>query len=174
MNVEVARVPVPTARTADAFERLFLREYERVVAIARRVLQDPGEAEDTAQEVFLSFHRRHAADAPYAAAWLYEASAHAALNRLRGNRRRARREQVTAPREDEAVADPQRSIEQAEDTARMRAALARLPEKSAKVLVLRHSGLSYAEVASALGVGVGQVGTLLRRAESALRREVET
>ena len=44
--------------------------------------------------------------------------------------------------------------------------------KPAAVLVLRASGLSYAEVAQALGVGIGQVGTLLRRAEAALRKEV--
>jgi DNA-directed RNA polymerase specialized sigma24 family protein len=40
------------------------------------------------------------------------------------------------------------------------------------VLVLRSSGLSYAEVAQAIGVGTGQIGTLLRRAEAALRKEV--
>jgi RNA polymerase sigma-70 factor (ECF subfamily) len=41
------------------------------------------------------------------------------------------------------------------------------------VLVLRYSGLSYAEVGQALGVGTGQVGTLLRRAEAALKKEFE-
>jgi RNA polymerase sigma-70 factor (ECF subfamily) len=41
------------------------------------------------------------------------------------------------------------------------------------VLVLRHSGLSYAEVAEAMDVSAGQVGTMLRRAEAALRKEVE-
>jgi len=40
------------------------------------------------------------------------------------------------------------------------------------VLVLRSSGLSYAEVAEAIGVNTGQIGTLLRRAENALRKEV--
>jgi RNA polymerase sigma-70 factor (ECF subfamily) len=44
--------------------------------------------------------------------------------------------------------------------------------KAAAVLVLRAGGLSYAEVAQSLGVGIGQVGTLLRRAEVALRKEV--
>jgi DNA-directed RNA polymerase specialized sigma24 family protein len=43
----------------------------------------------------------------------------------------------------------------------------------AMVLVLRHGGLSYAEVASAMDVKQGDVGTMLRRAESALRKEVE-
>ena len=52
----------------------------------------------------------------------------------------------------------------------VRAALSRLPRHSATVLVLRHSGLSYAEVADATGVKVGQVGTMLRRAEAALRK----
>ena len=52
-------------------------------------------------------------------------------------------------------------------------ALSRLPRHSATVLVLRHSGLSYTEVADAMGVKVGQVGTMLRRAEAALRKELD-
>jgi RNA polymerase sigma factor (sigma-70 family) len=59
-----------------------------------------------------------------------------------------------------------------EDRRRLREALARMAPKPAAVLVLRASGLSYAEVAQALGVGIGQIGTLLRRAEATLRKEV--
>jgi DNA-directed RNA polymerase specialized sigma24 family protein len=40
-------------------------------------------------------------------------------------------------------------------------------------LVLRHSGLSYAEVAAALHLSPGSVGTTVRRAESALRKEMD-
>lgn len=42
-----------------SFERLFVAEYGRVVAIAQRVLgsSDNHEAEDVAQEVFCSFYR---------------------------------------------------------------------------------------------------------------------
>jgi RNA polymerase sigma-70 factor (ECF subfamily) len=54
----------------------------------------------------------------------------------------------------------------------VQAALSRLPERSAAVLALRYSGLSYAEVAAALGVKTNAVGTLLRRAEAALRKEM--
>jgi RNA polymerase sigma-70 factor (ECF subfamily) len=68
--------------------------------------------------------------------------------------------------------DPQKQFEVNEDRRQVRRALARLAPKPAAVLVLRASGLSYAEVAEALGVGVGQIGTLLRRAEVALRKEV--
>jgi len=66
--------------------------------------------------------------------------------------------------------DPQRMLEISEDRRVVRAALARLAPKPAAVLVLRAGGLSYAEVAQALGVGTGQIGTLLRRAEAALRK----
>lgn len=164
--------------TADPFERLFIAEYARVVAIARRVLADAHEAEDVAQEVFVAYHRRHAPDASYAAAWLHAAAAHSALNILRGKRRRTQRELAEATTQqrlgqgDGAALDPQRAVEENERRDEARAALARLPEKCAAVLVLRYSGLSYAEVATALGVGIGQVGTLLRRAEAALRKEV--
>ena len=57
--------------------------------------------------------------------------------------------------------------------AELRRVLGRLPRRSAAILVMRHGGMSYLEIADALGVNVGQVGTLLRRAESALRKEMD-
>jgi RNA polymerase sigma-70 factor (ECF subfamily) len=155
-----------------AFEALFTAEYARVVGIANRVLADPHEAEDVAQEVFIDFRRLHSATAEYAPAWLHRAAAHASLNRLRGARRRQRREIAQAIEEGDRILDPQKQVEVSEDRRMVRAALGRLAPKPAAVLVLRASGLSYAEVAQALGVGIGQVGTLLRRAETALRKEV--
>lgn len=156
----------------DSFEALFSAEYGRVAGIANRVLADPHEAEDVAQEVFIDFNRLHSASAPYAAAWLYRAAAHKALNRVRGRRRREKRELSQATEEGAHIMDPQHMLEVSEDRRQVRQALARLAPKPATVLVLRASGLSYAEVAQALGVGIGQIGTLLRRAEAALRKEV--
>jgi RNA polymerase sigma-70 factor (ECF subfamily) len=156
----------------EAFESLFTAEYARVVGIANRVLADPDEAEDVAQEVFIDFHRLHSASAVYAPAWLHRAAAHASLNRLRGARRRQRREIAQAAEEGDTALDPQKQAEVNEDRRQVRAALARLAPKPAAVLVLRASGLSYAEVAQSLGIGTGQVGTLLRRAETALRKEM--
>jgi RNA polymerase sigma-70 factor (ECF subfamily) len=155
-----------------AFEALFKTEYARVAGIANRVLSDPQEAEDIAQEVFMDFHRLHSATSPYAGPWLYRAAVHTALNQIRGRRRRQRRELAQATHEAAHAIDPQQVVEANEDRRRVRAALARLPQTPAAVLVLRASGLSYAEVAQALGVGTGQIGTLLRRAEAALRKEV--
>jgi DNA-directed RNA polymerase specialized sigma24 family protein len=47
-----------------------------------------------------------------------------------------------------------------------------MPRGSAELLALRYSGLSYAEVAAATGTKIDQVGTRLRRAHDAFRREV--
>src|SRR5215472_6490162 len=175
MNLEAASDRGRSALSSerDSFEALFRAEYNRVAGIANRVLGDAHEAEDVAQEVFIDFHRLHSARAQYAAAWLYRASAHTALNRVRGRRRREKREQAVSTQDEPGQAlDPQRIAEANEERRRLRSALARLPRKPAAVLVLRSSGLSYAEVAEAVGVSTGQIGTLLRRAEAALRKEV--
>ena len=151
-------------------EQVFRTAYPRVVAVAARVLGSHAEAEDVAQEVFLAFGRSSvpAGDAP---GWLSVAAAHTALNHLRTHRRRAARE--------EAVADATATAPDAADAAvtlderrRVREALARLPRTQAVALVLRHSGVSYAEVAATLGLSPGSVGTTVRRAESALRKEL--
>jgi RNA polymerase sigma-70 factor (ECF subfamily) len=155
-----------------AFEDLFRREYQRVVAIAHRVVADGDEAEDVAQDVFVSFYRRHPAEAQYAAPWLYAAAAHTALNVLRSRERRGKRDVVEAIRRDAQAPDPAASAEAAETRSEVRTALARLPERSAALLVLRYSGLSYEEIAAALGLRQTSIGTLLRRAEDAFRREV--
>ncbi|HET9847690.1 MAG TPA: sigma-70 family RNA polymerase sigma factor [Candidatus Dormibacteraeota bacterium] len=169
--------PLPLAavkqRVPDPFERLFLQEYPKVVAIAYRVLADRPAAEDVAQEVFLKFHRSLSPDSERASGWLHAAAVHSALNVIRGERRRAQRETAHARDAAQAsIASPEGIVEEGERRREVRSALARLPQRTAAVLLLRHSGLSYAEVASALGMKVGNVGTVLRRAEEALRKEV--
>src|SRR4030081_2917339 len=106
MNLGVRTVA--SVRPDDgSFETLFLAEYARVAGIANRVLADPHEAEDVAQEVFIDFHRLHSASAQYAPAWLHRAAAHAALNRLRGARRRQRPELAQPTSDVDRSADPQ-------------------------------------------------------------------
>ncbi|MGK5684418.1 sigma-70 family RNA polymerase sigma factor [Actinoplanes sp. URMC 104] len=160
----------PPAVRAD-LEHVFRTAYPRVVAVAARVLGSRDEAEDVAQEVFLTFGRSDvpAGEAP---AWLSVAAAHTALNHIRTGRRRAGREQAARP-PDTVVPDVADAVVTLEERRRVRAALARLPRKQAVALVLRHSGLSYAEVAAALDLSPGSVGTTVRRAETALRKELK-
>ena len=168
--VAAPRLERLSGHMADPFERLFRDEYRKVVAIAYRVLGDRTGAEDVAQDVFLKFHRLESPNSERAAGWLHAAAAHTALNLIRGDRRRSRREAaVWQPAE---RTDPAELAEAADRRRQVRAALARLPARSAAVLALRYSGLSYAEIATALGIRVGNIGTMLHRAEEALRKEV--
>jgi RNA polymerase sigma factor (sigma-70 family) len=164
------RSAVPGAVRAD-LEEVFRRDYRCVVGVAARVLGSGDQAEDVAQDVFLSFGRS-SVPAGEARGWLCVAAAHTALNLLRSGRRRASREQTAAVAADTTVSDVAEVVVTNEDRRRVRAALARLPRTQAVAVVLRHSGLSYADVAAALGLSPGSVGTTLRRAESALRKEL--
>lgn len=150
-------------------EEIFRDAYPRVVSVAARVLGGRDEAEDVAQEVFLSFGRS-AVPAGEATGWLCVAAAHTALNHLRTGRRRTARENGEAALE--PVPDVADAVVTREERRRVREALGRLPRKQAVALVLRHSGLSYAEIAAALDLSPGSVGTTVRRAESALREEL--
>ena len=169
---EAARVSSPGERgtVRPDLEQVFRSAYPRVVAVAARVLGSRAEAEDVAQEVFLSFSRS-SVPAGEATGWLCVAAAHTALNSLRSGRRRSAREE--AGWGGEAVApDGADAVRALDDRRRVRAALGRLPHRQAVALVLRHSGLSYAEVAAALDLSPGSVGTTVRRAETALREEL--
>ena len=166
----LVRRTTPEAVRAD-LEEVFRRDYPLVVGVAARVLGSRESAEDVAQDVFLSFSRS-SVPAGEARGWLSVAAAHTALNALRGGRRRAAREETAGAAEETTVSDVADTVVTLEERRRVRAALAQLPHKQAVALVLRHSGMSYAEVAAALDLSPGSVGTTVRRAESTLRKEL--
>jgi RNA polymerase sigma factor (sigma-70 family) len=153
------------------FEAFFHEHYRVVVRLAQSVVGDPQGAQDVAQEVFLAAYRRFPGDYDQAAGWVRVAAVHTALNVLRGERRRDKRQRLvhdigSLPSAEDTVIDREARGE-------LRRVLARLPRRSAAALVMRHGGMSYVEIGEALGVKAGHVGTLLRRAESALRKEME-
>ena len=155
----------------EAFESFFRSNYPAVVRLARSVVGDSQGAQDVAQDVFLAAYRRFPGDYEHAAGWVRVAAVHTALNVLRGERRRGKRQllgQVVT-----ALPSTEDAVIAREGRADVRRVLRRLPRRSAAVLVMRHGGMSYLEIAEALGVKVGHVGTLLRRAEAALRKEID-
>src|SRR2546429_9934833 len=140
-------------RVPDPFERLFLQEYPKVVAIAYRVLADRPAAEDVAQEVFIKFHRSYSPTSERASGGLHSAAVHSALNVIRGERRRARRESAHAlDPVQTSIANPEKVIEEAEGRREVRRALRKPSPRPAAPLMARHTGLRYAEGGTALRV----------------------
>ena len=161
------------AETADlssdeaSFDQLFLAHYQGVYRALYRVVGSHQEAEDLAQETFVRLYRHHFAPGRQhnLRAWLYRVATNLAYNALRSQGRQERREQTAQV--DRLSSDPAVIALRWDEQATVRQALARLPERQAKLLLLRHSGLSYRELAEALEVAPGSVGTLLARAQKA-------
>ena len=59
----------------------------------------------------------------------------------------------------------------AQEQGRVRSVLARIPARQAELLLLRHDGASYGELASTLELNPASIGTLLSRAQQAFRKE---
>lgn len=158
-----------TRRGAADFDAAFRSHYDGLYRFLFRMLGSRDEAEDVAQEAFVRLWRQDFDPRrPHnPRAWLYRVAGNLALNLRRGEQRRAGREVAADgggwPEADNPADAALRAIERGG----VRAALAELPERQARLLLLRHGGLSYQEVAEALGIAPTSVGTLLARAELA-------
>jgi RNA polymerase sigma-70 factor (ECF subfamily) len=158
---------------STGFEEFFRTEYPLLVRIAYGIVRDPHLAEDVAQDVLIAAQQRfpEPLGSDHARAWVKVATTHASLNAVRSRRRRQVR-QERAPQATAAIGPEELAIAN-EEGREVLTALARMPRHAATVLVLRHSGLSYAEIAEAMEVHIGQIGTMLRRAEARFRKEVD-
>ena len=155
----------------DEIERLFAAEYARVARLIARVIRDPGRAEVLAVEVFLRDAPGRGAAGATPEGWLCVTAARMALDELRRRERWARWRPVFAV--GRAPATPEEIHCANQEQARVREVLGRLPARQAEMLLLRNEGMRYEELAAALGVQAGSVGTLLARAQKAFRREYE-
>jgi RNA polymerase sigma-70 factor (ECF subfamily) len=158
---------------AASFDALFHRHYDRVYGLLFRLVGERAEAEDLAQETFLKLHGRASGfrrlrEDENVAAWLYRVAMNLGYNALRGRRRRQQRDVYLLPEEETGV---EGQVDRRAERAAVRAALARLPQRQAQLLLLRQMGFSYAECAAVCEVAPGSVGTLLARAAEAFRRE---
>lgn len=158
----------------DAFEEVFRRHYSTVYAVLMRLTGSPEEAEDLAQEVFMRLYERPLAGGAEVniGGWLYRVASNTGFNALRSRRRRWDRLLRWARLERALGAEPPNPAAEAERKATagaIRETLAGLPERDRTALILRHSGVSYSEIAAALEINPNSVGTILVRAERALR-----
>lgn len=185
---EVARL-VTAAKAGDkkAFGRLVEAYQDRIYGYLSRMLSDPDEAEDVAQEVFLRAYRSLGKfrGASSFHTWLYRIASNLAIDVAR---RRKRQDgavySLDAPVEageneyEREIADdsraPDQMSEQAEVQAVVRQAVMELPEKLRDVVVLYElQGESYEDIADILQVPLGTVKSRLFNARGQLKKKLQ-
>lgn len=151
------------------FERLFDDVYPALHRYCTRMTADSDVAEDAVQEAFVRLlERQVSGDDAGLRAWLFKVATHLLRDRarVRDNRSRLLEENPVLPAE--PADPPDEAVERRERVDRVRGALEALGERDRTLLLLREEGLSYRELADAVGVKASSVGTLLARARERL------
>ncbi|MCZ2524324.1 sigma-70 family RNA polymerase sigma factor [Streptomyces sp. NPDC059506] len=151
----------------EAFESLYTVVAGPVLGLVRRVLRDPAQSEEVAQEVLVEVWRTAARFDPRqggAMAWVMTMAHRRAVDRVRSAQASADREHRAALRDrtpefDEVAEQVERRLER-EQVRRCMGSLTELQRES--VVLAYYRGRTYRETADLLGVALGTVKTRLR------------
>jgi RNA polymerase sigma-70 factor (ECF subfamily) len=167
-----------------AFDLLVLRYQHKVVKLVARLLRDPAEAEDVAQEAFVKAYRAlgtFRGDSQFYT-WLYRIAVNTARNSIASRQRRpvdyeadlSENEQTaveTRMRHDDT---PEAAALSEEIRLTVGRAVEALPEDLRTAIMLREiEGLSYEEIATAMDCPVGTVRSRIFRAREAIDRQLK-
>ncbi len=157
----------------DAFRVIHDRYRQRLFAYTRQMLPHRQDAEDALQDIFVRAYAGLRANRRELAlrAWLYRVAHNRCIDELRR----------PAPPPPEVIEllrspvhDPIDEADRRESLRRLIADVRRLPEQQRSALLMRElGGMSYADMAGALGVTVPAVKSLLVRARLALGQALE-
>lgn len=153
----------------DDLERLYREYHAPIVRYLTRRLGDRDLAEELAQETFMRAMRH----APLTSerSWLFAVATNLVRDEARREiRQRRHLELLRAEHVDRVVEPETTSLERLQEAALARRAVDALAERDRVALLMKEEGLDYHEIAAALGLSVGSVGTTLSRAR---RRLVE-
>jgi len=153
-----------------AVSALVSRKLPRLLSLGRRMLNDPAEAEDVAQETLVRTWKQAATWVPGKAridTWMHRVALNLCYDRLR------RRRDTVSPEEVEIVDDaagPSARLEQAQMARALQNALAQLPERQRTAITLNYyQEMSNIEAAAVMGVSIEALESLLARARRTLR-----
>lgn len=160
-----------------AFEELVTRYHRKVYVIAYRLLEQPEEAEDVTQEVFLQVYRKIYQFDPKQkfAAWLYRITVNTCISKRRKKKNVVfvnfdEYSQAAANRGTNEAFDPLLNLELYELKAKIESALKAIPDKYRTIIILRYQlDLSNQEIADILGITKENVEVRIHRARKMLR-----
>jgi RNA polymerase sigma-70 factor (ECF subfamily) len=167
--------------TPEQFSEIAEKHASFVYNVAYRMMGNPHDAEEVAQDAFISAYKardRFRGDAQ-PTTWLYRITVNAALMRLRKDKRR---KQSTVPEDQQPdvpssdwTQSPVASAMNTELGERLQAAINELPPDLMAAVVLRDvQGLSNEEAAQALDITVSALKARLHRARVALRTRLDS
>ncbi len=160
---------MPGGDSVNDVERLFRTYNAMLVRYLTRRLGDRDRAEEVAQETFVRALRQ--GFIANERAWLFTVANNLVRDEARKDARRRRHLALLQAEESAARIEPAPTgAERAEGAVLARRALESLAERDRLALLMRDEGLDYHEIAAALELSVGSVGTTLARAR---RRLVE-
>ncbi|GAC1648225.1 MAG: RNA polymerase sigma factor SigX [Gemmatimonadaceae bacterium] len=157
-----------------AYRRVVEGQYTSLFRYLNRLSGDRALAADVTQEAFIKLYERGAL--PHdTRAWLASVANNLVRDDHRRTVRRTRLLSSAAADEVRGTAPPMADVELEREERRtlVRKALEHLAERDRQLLLLRYEGLSYRELATALGLEVTSVGALLARAKVAFQAALE-
>ena len=157
----------------DRAAALFTAYHAQLVRFLTRQIGDRDAAEEIAQETFVRALQQETIASERS--WIFAVAMNLVRDEGRKAVRRQRRLQLMRETEadEQVVQPPVTSMERNEDRLIARQALDALQERDRDALLMREEGLSYEEIAHALDLSVGSVGTTLSRARRRLMEAYE-
>jgi RNA polymerase sigma-70 factor (ECF subfamily) len=167
-----------------AFDLLVLRYQHKVVKLVARLLRDPTEAEDVAQESFVKAYRALGSFRGDSAfyTWLYRIAVNTARNTMASRQRRPLDYEADLSESEQSVVEsrmrhgdtPEAAVLSDEIHSTVNNAIEALPEDLRTAIILREvEGLSYEEIAEAMECPVGTVRSRIFRAREAIDRSLK-
>lgn len=166
---------VTVSRNASEFELLFYEHYESVLRVLTRLMANRAIAEEIANDVFWRLSRQSEQWLATAnvAPWLYRTAMNAGIDVLRAAAKRLQYEREAGHPSASGNAGPLEKVLREDERRRVQSVLSRMKPQRAEMLVMRSCDWSQREIAAALAIAVGSVGTLLSRAEQEFRTMYE-
>jgi RNA polymerase sigma-70 factor (ECF subfamily) len=187
---EAAIVAELKAGSEEAYAWLIGEFHQPIYGLVYRILTDPADAADTAQEVFLKVFRgmKHFHGESSLKTWIYRIAVHEASNRRRWWFRHKAQETSMEPLGNEShqgsgLAMQETLVDERESPfdraaheevrARVEDELRKVPEPYRSTLILRDlEGMSYEEIAEVMEVSLGTVKSRLTRGREALKQRL--
>jgi RNA polymerase sigma factor (sigma-70 family) len=164
--------PLSTPEFDVSFREAFDAHHASLLRYLARLSGDPALAADVAQETFVKLYRRGEMPDDLRS-WLAAVATNMWRDEYRRGARRLRlltHHALDTVHSDPAPA-PDAELLRGERRGAIRALLGTLAPREQRLLLLRHEGYSYRELAAAVGVEVSSIGTLLARAHATLLAE---